>query len=62
MFVVFGTEEKLALEEAQEWDRYFQLKDIKEYPGNHFFIFDTDNKKEICGFIDQCFSRIGNSN
>ncbi len=59
-YLFFGTEEKLDFEEAQEWNRYFQLKNITECPGNHFFIFDKDNKEMICRIIDQCFTKTGN--
>lgn len=51
-FVFFGKEEELDFDEASEWEQYIDKIKIEEFPGNHFFIFDDENRKIICKIID----------
>ena len=51
----WGKDEDLDLEEAKEWVRYFEISELKEFPGDHFFIMDSNNRKKICRYIEKLF-------
>jgi len=56
LFVLFGSDEDLDYNEASEWNRYFNLQMVKEYPGDHFFIQQEENRKKICNLINSIFN------
>ncbi|NOR43954.1 MAG: hypothetical protein GQ534_00070 [Candidatus Delongbacteria bacterium] len=53
--ICWGKEEELNLEEAEEWNRYFKIHELKEFAGDHFFIMNENNKLEICKMIENLF-------
>ena len=53
--ICWGKDEDLDLEEAKEWNRYFKIAELREFPGDHFFIADSNNRKKICKAIENSF-------